>query len=123
MNAKDFRRIALGLDGAIESAHMGHPDFRANGRIFATLKVDMAFGMVKLTPDAQQTFLRAHPDAFSPESGAWGRSGCTRVRLDAVDEDTLGEAVTIAWQETAKARPIKKSTASPARRARATRKR
>lgn len=32
-----FRRLALDLPGAIESAHMGHPDFRANGRIFATL--------------------------------------------------------------------------------------
>ena len=54
MKANDFRRIALGLEGAIESAHMGHPDFRANGRIFATLKTDMESGMVKLTPDEQQ---------------------------------------------------------------------
>ena len=38
---KDFRRIAVGMDGAIESAHMGHPDFRVNGRIFATLHHDM----------------------------------------------------------------------------------
>jgi hypothetical protein len=32
-----FRRIALSLPGAAESWHMGHPDFRLNGRIFATL--------------------------------------------------------------------------------------
>ena len=60
MKAKDFRRIALGFEGAIESAHMGHPDFRANGRIFATLKADMEFGMVKLTPDEQT---HVHPRA------------------------------------------------------------
>ena len=27
LNENDFRRIALGMKGAIESAHMGHPDF------------------------------------------------------------------------------------------------
>jgi hypothetical protein len=100
MKAKDFRRIALGLSGAIEKEHMGHPDFRANGRIFATLHADLTSGMVKLTPDEQTTFMRAHPDAFSPEAGAWGRSGCTRVRLDVVDEETLGEAITLAWTHT-----------------------
>jgi hypothetical protein len=101
LRASDFRRIALGMEGAVESAHMGHPDFRVNNRIFATLHHDDAFGMVKLTPDEQQTFLRDYPKAFAPESGAWGRQGCTRVRLDAVDEDTIGEAMTLAWRAAA----------------------
>lgn len=100
MKARDFRRIALGLEGAVEKAHMGHPDFRANGRIFATLHADMQFGMVKLTPDEQFAFMKTHRDAFTPEAGAWGRAGCTRVRLDAVDEETLGEAMTLAWKHT-----------------------
>jgi hypothetical protein len=79
MTEKQFRRIALGLDGAIERAHMGHPDFRANGRIFATLRGDDKHGMVKLTPEQQKRFVRDVPDAFAPESGAWGRQGCTRA--------------------------------------------
>ncbi len=29
------------------------------------------------------------------------RAGATTVRLDAVDEETLGEALTLAWQNTA----------------------
>jgi hypothetical protein len=33
----DFRRIALSMPEAIESSHMGHPDFRVAGKIFATL--------------------------------------------------------------------------------------
>ena len=37
MTGDAFRDLALALDGAIEASHMGHPDFRANGRIFATL--------------------------------------------------------------------------------------
>jgi hypothetical protein len=45
-----FRRIALALDGAVEHAHHGHPDFRAHGRIFATLgHPDSQWGMVALT--------------------------------------------------------------------------
>jgi hypothetical protein len=105
MKAADFRRIALGMKGAIESAHMGHPDFRANGRIFATLHTDLKSGMVKLTPEQQQEFVRANPAAFSPEAGAWGRQGCTAVRLDTVDEETLGEALTLAWRNSA-AKPV-----------------
>jgi hypothetical protein len=37
MTPEEFRRIALKMEGSIEGAHMGHPDFRANGRIFATV--------------------------------------------------------------------------------------
>jgi len=97
-----FRRIALGLKGASEGAHMGHPDFRVNGRIFATLRADDQWGMVKLTPEQQREFVTAKPRSFEPENGAWGRQGCTRVRLATLDEETLGEAMTLAWQNTAR---------------------
>jgi hypothetical protein len=110
MTAAGFRRIALGLQGAIESAHMNHPDFRANGKIFATIKTDNKSGMVKLTPEQQEKFVHDDPASFSPESGAWGRAGCTKVLFSAVDEDTLGEAMTVAWQNTAK--PKKKKMGS-----------
>jgi hypothetical protein len=101
MNAEDFRRIALGMADAVEGAHMDHPDFRVNGRIFATIHPDHRYGMVKLTPDQQERFVREHRAMFAPENGAWGRQGCTSVRLEAADEDTLGEAMTLAWQNTA----------------------
>ena len=114
MTAAGFRRLALGFTDAIESAHMGHPDFRVNGRIFATLHADNAHGMVKLTPEQQQRFISGDPDAFAPESGAWGRAGCTRVTLKAVDEDTLGEALTLAWQSTAAQSPARRSNRPPA---------
>ena len=100
--AQRFRRIALALEGAIEGAHMGHPDFRVDKRIFASLHAGDETGMVKLTPDQQATFIEDHPRAFTPEAGAWGRSGCTRVVLKAVDEDALGEALTLAWRNTRK---------------------
>lgn len=102
MSPDKFRRIALSMKGAIEGAHMGHPDFRANGKIFATLYPDGESGMVKLTPDQQREFMRVDSPAFVAASGAWGRQGCTTVRLDSVDEDTLGQAMTLAWKNTVK---------------------
>ena len=100
MNSNGFRRVALAMEGAIEGSHMAHPDFRVNGRIFATIHPDNKRGMVALTPDQQQEFMGAHPGVFEPASGAWGRGGSTMVRLDAVDTETLGEAMTLAWQDT-----------------------
>ena len=81
---------------------MGHPDFRANGKIFATLYPDGEHGMVKLTPEQQQDFMSTDDDVFAPASGAWGRQGCTTVRLALVEEDKLGEAMTLALQNTVK---------------------
>jgi len=98
MNADGFRRIALGMADAVEGAHMGHPDFRMHGRIFATIHPDHQYGMVKLTPEQQERFVRENPSTFAPESGAWGRQGCTSVRLDGADEDIVGEVMTLAWQ-------------------------
>jgi YjbR len=98
MTANAFRRIALSFEGAAEGAHMSHPDFRVNNRIFASLHSENQFGMVKLTPEQQRTFIEDHPEGFAPESGAWGRSGCTRVVLKAAEADMVGEALTLAWQ-------------------------
>jgi hypothetical protein len=110
MNAAMFRRMALAMEGAIESAHMGHPDFRANGKIFATLHTGDKTGMVKLPQEEQARFVGAAPGAFSPAAGAWGRQGCTIVTLALADEETLGEAMTLAWQVAAKARSAPRAT-------------
>jgi hypothetical protein len=114
ITAARFRRLALNMKDAIESAHMGHPDFRANGRIFATLYPDGERGMVQLTPEQQLEVVSANPTVFSPASGAWGRQGSTTVQLSSVDEDMLGEAMTLAWQNTLKKpaarRPPQKGT-------------
>ena len=104
----DFRRIVLGMTGVTESAHMGHPDFRVKGRIFATLHADREWGMVKLTPEQQGPFVRDFPGVFVPESGAWGRQGCTAVRLARVDEETLGEALTLAWRNAVARQPARR---------------
>ena len=105
-----FRRIALALDGAVEHAHHGHPDFRAHGRIFATLGYpNDQWGMVALTPDQQQHFVRTQAAAFETVKGSWGLKGATLVQLRAIDEETLGEAMTLAWQNAAAKAAAKQS--------------
>jgi hypothetical protein len=109
-SVKDFRRLALQLDGAIESAHMGHPDFRAHGRIFATIQHDPAWGGLMLTPEQQQRFLSDRPDAFKPAAGAWGASGSTLVHFASIDEETMGEALTLCFQNAAAKAAAKRTT-------------
>ena len=53
--------------------------------------------------------MRDQPDVFSPEAGAWGRSGCTKVQLDVADDETVGEAMTLAWRSTVNAKPARKN--------------
>jgi hypothetical protein len=111
MTADDFRDIALSMNGATEGSHMGHPDFRANGRIFATLRSNDTLGMVKLAPEEQRQFMREHPKAFEPSSGAWGRQGCTDVLLAAADRATVRGAMVLAWEAVvAKKKAAKKRT-------------
>ena len=98
MTPDDFREIILALDGAAEGAHMGHPDFRANGRVFASLHSQDRFGMVKLLPDEQAVLLREHPETFEPSAGAWGRQGCTNVRLATANRRAVKAAAKLAWE-------------------------
>jgi hypothetical protein len=101
MTAQEFRELALSLPEAIESAHMGHPDFRVNGKIFATLGPDETWGMAKLTPEQQTMFVRTEPDVYQPIKGAWGRRGCTCVRLEPATEPSVRQALIAAWRNTA----------------------
>jgi hypothetical protein len=101
MTAAEFRRLALSLPEALEAAHMGHPDFRVGGKIFATLGPDEDWGMVKLTPDEQASLIESEPGVFDPASGAWGRRGCTIVRLRKAKALTVRHALLAAWRNTA----------------------
>jgi hypothetical protein len=99
MNIKDFRRIALSLDGAEESSHMGSPDFRVEGRIFATLaSAKLGYGNLMLTPEQQAVFVEELPEVFIPVKGGWGHMGATHIKLDAANEDVLAGALRTAWQ-------------------------
>jgi len=102
MTAAEFRRIALDMPQASESAHMDHPDFRVGGKIFATLGYpDKNHGMVILPPEEQERLVEAHPKVFTPAKGAWGKQGSTSVLLESVDKAILRKAMEIAWRKRA----------------------
>jgi hypothetical protein len=99
MNAKDFRRVALRMEGAEEGSHMGAVDFRVDGRIFATLAAEkQGYGNLMLTPEQQAMFVEELPEVFLPVHGGWGRNGATHVRLAVVTEDVLKGALRTAWK-------------------------
>lgn len=77
---------------------MGHPDFRVNNRIFASLNAEQTVGTVKLTADEQQEFVDRDKTVFVPAAGAWGLQGWTKVHLAAADAESVGEALTLAFQ-------------------------
>lgn len=96
---QDFRRFALALPQTEQRQHMDHPDFRVGGKIFATLGYpNRAHGMVKLSPAQQEEFIAAHPAAFTPVRGAWGRQGCTSVLLAKAPKGVLKSAIVAAWR-------------------------
>ena len=99
MNASDFSRIALSFEGAEESSHMGAPDFRVGGRIFATLASEsQGYGNLMLNPEQQAAFVTEQPDVFIPVAGGWGSNGATHIRLAAASEDLLTGALHTAWK-------------------------
>ncbi len=124
MEIADFRRLALALEGAEEGSHMGSPDFRVGGRIFATLAMQsQGYGNLMITPEMQAMFVGEEPDIFLPIAGGWGRMGATHVVLARANEALLAGALRAAWklrlEKNAKARPkpvspVKKKAAKKA---------
>ena len=99
MNAADFRRLALSLEGAEEGSHFGAADFRVGGRIFATLAaVKQGYGNLMITPGVQAMFVAEAPEIFLPIPGGWGRNGATHVVLAKVSEDVLLGALRTSWK-------------------------
>ena len=106
MTPNEFRKIALALPETEEVGHMGHPDFRVRGKIFATLGYPSAeWAMVKLAPDEQLALTAANPDVFVRVKGAWGERGATNVRLEFADPASVREAMGLACAHVAEKAP------------------
>lgn len=102
MTLEAFRRLALSLPERCEVAHMGHPDFRVGGKIFATLGCpDQNWGVLKLTPEQREAFVSAEPAVFVPVTGGWGRRGATNVCLRPAKVRSLRVALEVAWRNVA----------------------
>ena len=90
--------------------------FRVGGKIFATLQHGLRTGAVMLSPEDQARFVAEAPQVFSPETGAWGRAGSTRVQLEPADEEIVGEALTVAWRRRIALSPEQKPRRAAAKR-------
>lgn len=113
MTSSQFRSFALSLGDAEEREHMGHPDFRVRGRIFATLGYpDPRHGTIMLSPEDQGILVRRYPKAFKRAAGAWGRSGSTSVVLRLAPKRVVETALTVAWERRRRARATKRAGAS-----------
>ena len=110
MTPAGFRRLALRMPEATEGHHMGHPDFRVGGKVFATLGYpDASWGMVKLTPAQQEAFMSAEPAVFVPVKGGWGLKGATSVHLRRARTPSLRVALATAWRNAAPSRLAERS--------------
>jgi hypothetical protein len=104
----DFRRLALALPEATESAHMDHPDFRVGGKIFATLRYpSKGWAMVKLPSNEQEAFMKVAPEVFAPIKGAWGRRGATNLNLKTSTIKIARDALAAAWRNCAPKRLLR----------------
>ena len=108
MTTDEFRALALSFPETEERSHVGHPDFRVGGKIFATIAPDGERGMAKLTPDQQETIVRIAPKTFEPASGAWGRGGATMIALAKADEADVRHALNAAWRNIAPPKILKR---------------
>jgi hypothetical protein len=116
MSPAAFRKLALSLPGAYESQHVNHPDFRVGKKVFATLGYPTtAWGMAKLTPVQQRSFVHAHPAMFIPVKGGWGLKGATNIRLRAATVTNVRAALATAWRNVAPAALLAARGAPPPR--------
>jgi hypothetical protein len=94
--AKDFRRIALSLEGTTEAPHFDRTAFKVK-RIYATLAPDGRSANLMLSPDEQALKCEVAPEAFAPVPNAFGTRGATTAKLSALKVSELRDALEIAW--------------------------
>jgi hypothetical protein len=103
--------MIFALDGATESSHMNHPDFRVNGRIFASLSPDDTLVNMKITPANLDLLMRQDPDTFKD---VWG-GRWLGVTLSRVSRPVLRSLLHDAWSMTV-AQPRRATAQTPGRR-------
>lgn len=91
-----MRQIALELPDVEEKSHFGHPDFRVNNKIFATLWAGQNRSVLRLPHDQQAALLQENPGVFSRPPGG-DRGGWTNIDLAKVDEEQFRELMKKAW--------------------------
>jgi hypothetical protein len=105
--AKDFRRIALSLEGTIEAPHFDRTAFKVK-RIYATLAADGCTANLMLSPDEQALKCMVAPEAYTPVANAFGARGATTATLSALTVTELRSALETAWRHAWPKKPSRK---------------
>jgi predicted DNA-binding protein (MmcQ/YjbR family) len=97
LTAARVRELVARLPGTVESVHHGHPDFRVNKKIFATLSEAEDRAALRLTQLEARELSSSQPAAFrlvsDREPIAW-----VSVLLEAVGEDEFADLLEEAWK-------------------------
>jgi hypothetical protein len=93
------RRIFLEQPQAEEKSHMGHPDFRVAGKIFATLQPKRKVAVVMLAPADQAAAVQMDPQALTLKH--WGKKAYVEVNLDRANAALLRALARAAWRNIA----------------------
>lgn len=102
VTAAQARALALDLPGVAEQDHHGHPSFRLDGRILATLWSDRAMNVMP-GAEAIHWALTEFPDRCVAVH--WGRRlAAVQVDLDAADPSLLADLLNLAWARRARER-------------------
>jgi hypothetical protein len=95
--AKDFRTVALSLEGTTEAPHFDRRAFKAR-RIYATLAPDGLTANIRFSSDEQEFRCMLQPEAYRKIANKWGAAGWTTMVLSALTPADLRSALTSAWQ-------------------------
>src|SRR5258707_3498 len=102
--ARDWRRMAMALEGTSEAPHFDRTAFKV-ARIYVTLAADGKTANFKFTPDEQEFKCILAPEAFAPVPNAWGKQGWTVATLAKLKAAELKLALEIAWQHALPKKP------------------
>jgi hypothetical protein len=97
VTAKEFREVALSLEGTTEAPHFERTAFRAR-RIFTTLAPDGLTANILFSPDEQEFRCEAQPDAYRKVPNKFGDAGWTTATLSALSKEEIRVALTSAWR-------------------------
>jgi hypothetical protein len=97
VTAKDFRKIALAIEGTSEAPHFDRTAFKAR-RIFASLAPDGLTANFRFPPEEQEFRCGAQPEAYRRIPNKWGDAGWTTATLSALTRDDLKVALMSAWR-------------------------
>ena len=96
-----IRQIALSFPEVTEQPHFEKPSFKVGKKVFATYNGPHNRVCVKLSEIDQDVFSSFDSSIIYPVPNKWGKQGWTLINLNKVLEETLVDALAMAYCEVA----------------------